>query len=86
MCTDVLLLNAKTVNSLPRQTDWWTALGGNAVFSIEAVKSRFYNVPLHESDKWYMTFTMPLRLYEYNRPPGILYADDDIECLCWIEL
>ncbi len=72
ICTDFCWLNAKTIKDahpLPHQADCLAALGGNTFFSTMDLASGFYNIPLHEFDRRYTAFTIPLGLYKYNRLP-----------------
>ncbi|KAL2089297.1 hypothetical protein ACEWY4_013985 [Coilia grayii] len=72
VCTDFRWFNKRTVKDahpLPHQADCLAVLGGNAFFSTMDLTSGFYNMPLHEEDHKYSTFTTPMGLYEYNRLP-----------------
>lgn len=72
ICMDFMWLNAHTVKDaqpLPHQSDCLAALGGNAWFSSMDLTSGFYNLSMHEDDKRFTAFTMPLGLFEYNRMP-----------------
>lgn len=72
VCTDFRWLNRRTLKDahpLPHQADCLAALGGNAFFSTMDLTSGFYNMPLHEKDRKYSAFTIPMGLYEYNRLP-----------------
>lgn len=71
ICTDFRWLNVRTLKDahpLPHQSDCLAALGGNCLFSTMDLTSGFFNIPMHEDDK-YTAFTTPLGLHEYNRMP-----------------
>lgn len=65
----------KDANALPNLEESFSALIGSKLFTVLDLKSRYYQIEMHEDDKVKTAFFTPLGFWEFNcMPQGITNA------------
>ncbi|KAL7841512.1 hypothetical protein SRHO_G00252030 [Serrasalmus rhombeus] len=85
LCVDYRRLNMQTIKdayALPNLEESFSALSGSQWFSVMDLKSRYYQIEMHEDDKPKTAFVCPLGFWEWNcMPQGITNAPSTFQRL-----